>query len=117
MVDKIEHNIAKDGNIEFEIVDDGEENSGDGGVTELDAVDEEETMPEMNIHDGYNVEYFYEDRNKESKRSKKNRKMRQSKEETIKDPIGSHMGLPPVTDDARQDEGVIIEDGTEANPS
>ena len=35
----------------------------------------------------------------------------------MKGPIGSHMGLPPVTDDARQDEGVIIEDGTEANPS
>ena len=60
MVNKIEDKIAKDGHIEFEIVDDGEENSGDGGVTELDAVDEEETMPEMNIHDDYNVEYFYE---------------------------------------------------------
>ena len=43
--------------------------------------------------------------------------MRQSKEETMKGPIGSHIGLPPVTDDARQDEGVITEDGTEANPS
>ena len=60
MVNKIEHNIAKDGNIEFEIGDDDAENSGDGGVTELDAVDEEETMPEMNIYDDYDVEYFYE---------------------------------------------------------
>ena len=109
MVNKIEHKIAKDGNIEFEIVDDGEENSGDGGVTELDAVDEEETMPEMNIYDDYDVEYFYEDRKKESKRSRKNRKVRQSKEETMNGPIGSHMGLPPVTDDARQDEGVITD--------
>ena len=52
------------------------DNSGDGGVTELDAVDEEETIPEMNIHDDYNVEYFYEDRKKELKRSRKYRKCR-----------------------------------------
>ena len=55
---------------------DGEENSGDGGITELDAVDAEETMPGMNIYDDYDVEYFYEDRKKESSRSRKNRKVR-----------------------------------------
>ena len=51
MVDKIEHKIAKNGNIEFQMVDGGEEHSADGGVTELDAVHEEETMTEMNIYD------------------------------------------------------------------
>ena len=62
MVEKIEANIAKDSNNEFEIVDDGEGHSADGGVSELDAVDEDDTMLEMNIYDDYDVEYFYEDK-------------------------------------------------------
>ena len=117
MAEKIEHKTAKDSDTEFELVDDDETLSVDGGVTELDAVDEEETSFGLNLYDDYGVKYFYEDTTKESKRSRKNRKARQSRKEAMSGPLGSHMGLPSVTDDSRQDEGVITKDGTEANPS
>ena len=92
MVEQIEHKIAKDvesgvdsDEIEFELLQDSEDEQVHDGVTGLDTVDEEQEIWPTPYND-IEVEYIYAEAKKESKKSRKKRKAQEAKaeEEDIK---------------------------------